>query len=62
MKRFDDVSEEIDESEPFEIVNGDIENIVDDDVIEGEEEQDLEKGSMRKLISFVGERIWGVWG
>lgn len=23
---------------------------------------DEEKGSVRKFVSFIGERIWGVWG
>ena len=31
---------------------------------EGEEEASAEKGSsqVRRLVSFIGERIWGVWG
>ncbi|KAI6704600.1 hypothetical protein NL676_007562 [Syzygium grande] len=24
-------------------------------------EEELEKGSVRRLVSFIGERIWGVW-
>ncbi|KAF8030262.1 hypothetical protein BT93_E2649 [Corymbia citriodora subsp. variegata] len=24
-------------------------------------EEEMEKGSVRKLVSFIGERIWGVW-
>ncbi|XAR68138.1 hypothetical protein NMG60_11003162 [Bertholletia excelsa] len=27
-----------------------------------DEAGNLEKGSVRKLVSFIGERIWGVWG
>lgn len=23
---------------------------------------EVEKGSVRKIVSFLGERIWGVWG
>ncbi|KAK3022013.1 hypothetical protein RJ639_045174 [Escallonia herrerae] len=33
--------------------------------VAGEEqggEVGVEKGSVRKLVSFLGERIWGVWG
>lgn len=26
------------------------------------EEGELEKGSVRRLVSFLGERIWSVWG
>ncbi|PWA86290.1 hypothetical protein CTI12_AA143840 [Artemisia annua] len=29
---------------------------------ECEEEVVTEKGSVRKIFSFIGERIWGVWG
>ncbi|EYU27720.1 hypothetical protein ABFS82_13G130700 [Erythranthe guttata] len=29
---------------------------------ENEEEEELEKGSVRRLVSFLGERIWSVWG
>nr|GEV82328.1 hypothetical protein [Tanacetum cinerariifolium] len=29
---------------------------------ECEEEVVTEKGSVRKIVSFIGERIWGVWG
>lgn len=25
------------------------------------EEEGYEKGSVRKIVSFLGERIWGVW-
>ncbi|KAI3870507.1 hypothetical protein MKX03_022700 [Papaver bracteatum] len=60
MKQFEQVSEEIfDSPGSFEIIN-----CVDDDnvVIEEVKQQDLEKGSMRKLISFVGGKFWGVWG
>lgn len=28
----------------------------------GEGEVGLEKGSVRRLVSFIGERFWGVWG
>ncbi|KAI3928531.1 hypothetical protein MKW98_024132 [Papaver atlanticum] len=67
MKQFEQVSEEIfDSPGSFEIINGvgDISDNDDDDnvVIEEVKQQDLEKGSMRKLISFVGGKIWGVWG
>ncbi|PSS24793.1 hypothetical protein CEY00_Acc09710 [Actinidia chinensis var. chinensis] len=27
----------------------------------GEVEEGIEKGSVRKLVSFIGERLWGVW-
>ncbi|GFZ03304.1 hypothetical protein Acr_15g0019120 [Actinidia rufa] len=27
----------------------------------GEGEEGVEKGSVRKLVSFIGERLWGVW-
>ena len=27
----------------------------------GEGEMGLEKGSVRRLVSFIGERFWGVW-
>ncbi|GFP85085.1 hypothetical protein PHJA_000652300 [Phtheirospermum japonicum] len=29
---------------------------------EEEEEGELEKGSVRRFVSFLGERIWSVWG
>lgn len=25
-------------------------------------EDDEEKGSVRRFVSFIGERIWGAWG
>lgn len=33
-------------------------------VVKGEEicEVGFEKGAVRKVVSFIGERIWGVWG
>ncbi|CAA0826492.1 Unknown protein [Striga hermonthica] len=33
-----------------------------DEEAEVEEEEEMEKGSVRKLVSFLGERIWSVWG
>ncbi|MCL7022422.1 hypothetical protein MKW94_009525 [Papaver nudicaule] len=57
MKQFE-AAEEIFDS--FEMING-VGDITDND-IEEVKEQDLEKGSMRKLISFVGGSIWSVWG
>ncbi|XP_073027652.1 uncharacterized protein [Primulina eburnea] len=29
---------------------------------ENGEEEDLERGSVRRFVSFLGERIWSVWG
>lgn len=31
-------------------------------VVGGGGDEDEEKGSVRKFVSFIGERIWGVWG
>lgn len=37
--------------------------IADVEVVSGEDcEVGGEKGAVRKLVSFIGERIWGVWG
>ncbi|XP_076934659.1 uncharacterized protein LOC143601027 [Bidens hawaiensis] len=45
------------------------ENMVNNDDDEGDGQDGLisatsssEKGSVRKFVSFIGERIWGVWG
>ncbi|XP_057497235.1 uncharacterized protein LOC130781976 [Actinidia eriantha] len=32
-----------------------------EDCCGGEVEEGIEKGSVRKLVSFIGERLWGVW-
>ncbi|GER44909.1 hypothetical protein STAS_21827 [Striga asiatica] len=34
----------------------------DEDIDEEAEEEEMEKGSVRRLVSFLGERIWSVWG
>ncbi|KAL8235478.1 hypothetical protein R6Q59_021578 [Mikania micrantha] len=31
-------------------------------MIDSEGESASEKGSVRKIVNFIGERIWGVWG
>lgn len=37
--------------------------VEDDDHVEVVESGEFyEKGAVRKLVSFIGERIWGVWG
>nr|DAD36164.1 TPA_asm: hypothetical protein HUJ06_006804 [Nelumbo nucifera] len=46
--------EELDNLETLEVCSG--------ETGESEEAEDLEKGSVRRFVSFIGERIWGVWG
>lgn len=29
---------------------------------DGDGEEGLDRGSVRRFVSFIGERIWGVWG
>ncbi|XP_010252589.1 PREDICTED: uncharacterized protein LOC104594128 [Nelumbo nucifera] len=33
-----------------------------DDIGGDKEVEEMEKGSVRRFVSFIGERIWGVWG
>lgn len=55
-----------DQSEGGDQGSGDQGLMVRDDSIsvderEGGDEVGMEKGSVRKIVSFIGERIWGVW-
>nr|DAD28331.1 TPA_asm: hypothetical protein HUJ06_029799 [Nelumbo nucifera] len=46
--------EELDNLETLEACSG--------ETGKSEEAEDLEKGSVRRFVSFIGERLWGVWG
>ncbi|KAM3328059.1 GPI-anchored hemophore cfmA [Capsicum galapagoense] len=34
---------------------------VEETFVDGDEEESGEKGSVRKFVSFLGEKIWGIW-
>ncbi|KAF9609693.1 hypothetical protein IFM89_017892 [Coptis chinensis] len=63
LKRFEDDSNRGKSSDQCESVV--VSSVGDGDSCsnggEGEEEAEFEQGSVRKLVSFIGETIWGVW-
>ncbi|KAJ4981409.1 hypothetical protein NE237_032246 [Protea cynaroides] len=63
VKPFEDrsvVRHELDELEVVEVTGG--AGSSDGDTDGGSNgEEEVEKGSVRRFVSFIGERIWGVW-
>ncbi|KAK7245928.1 hypothetical protein RIF29_40782 [Crotalaria pallida] len=53
-----DVSSEFESVEDNNSSNINSEGVGDEDKVENEEE----KGSVRRFVSFIGEKIWGAWG
>ncbi|XP_041028407.1 uncharacterized protein LOC121268281 [Juglans microcarpa x Juglans regia] len=50
-----------DESSETDSLGGESGNSLHDDAGGGDGEDGFEKGSVRRFVSFIGERIWGVW-